>query len=54
MGVAAPQAPVDGWGPRPLKSLVISPSLLGNCYHKKQGECANYLWSLTGKYIRDN
>ena len=32
--VAAPQAPVGGWGPRsdPLKSLVMGPSLLDNCY----------------------
>ena len=32
MGVVAPmlvpQAPVGGWGPRPLKSLVMGPSLL--------------------------
>ena len=40
MGVAAPWAPVDGRGPRPLKRLVTGLSLLGSCYlannfHKK-------------------
>ena len=38
MGVVAPQAPVGVHGP--LQSLVMGPSLLGNCYlenkfHKK-------------------
>ena len=32
MGVAAPRAPVGGWVHDPLKSLVMGPSLLDNCY----------------------
>ena len=32
MGVDAQRASVGGWGPRPLKILVMVPSFLGNCY----------------------
>ena len=32
MGVAAPQAPVIGWGPGFLKSLFTGSRLLVNCY----------------------
>ena len=32
MGTAAPWAPVDGWGTRPLKNLITGPCLLVNCY----------------------
>ena len=34
MGLAAPRAP-GGWGLRPLKSLIMVPSLLGNYFSKK-------------------
>ena len=35
MGVAAPRAPVSGWGPKPPQKFCHGFSFLGNCYLKK-------------------
>ena len=53
IGVAAPRAPVGGWGPRSLKSLVMGTSLLGNCYleNKFRKKLSYNDLAITDKYI---